>query len=298
MATSTATLLAAARLLDLLRRSDLATALSLVKADSSFADLTITQYHAGKDLLAELGFLRTWGGGTGLDGDARSTGPNEIRRDLLARLLVYDIPTWLPDSDQLVIGPGDLPSDALGHGKALGLSASEVVVSVRRAHLKFDGAVRALVGRQGEEALVSLLERYHPGSTAHVSTWDDTCGYDIEYRQGAEAFHLEVKSTTRRGRMVMYLSRHEFDTMLVDPSWRLVLVGVDAEGSLGAVGCVGSEMLVQRAPEDAHAAAAWASTKYEWGPPDLQRGLTFYRPDKPNVLSRGYRREGEFPWLY
>lgn len=78
------------------------------------------------------------------------------------------------------------------------------------------------VRRHGNSSTVAAtrLERRWPGSTRHVALTDDGLGYDLAFSCRGRTLHLEVKTTGRRGRLVLYLSRHEHEVALLDPDWR------------------------------------------------------------------------------
>ena len=59
-----------------------------------------------------------------------------------------------------------------------------------------------------------------------------------------------MKSTTRLGRFTAYLSRHEYDVMLRDPSWVLVTVRLTAGLDLAGVGSVPTDWVAANVPRD------------------------------------------------
>jgi hypothetical protein len=272
---------AATRWLRLLRASTLGQASSIVRADASFTDLTQTQYLSGLDWLRTLGLVTDHRHGVDLSAAVRGLPEQQISQLLFERILERAAPAWLPDADLLVPDAGELPQDAALLAETLGLSERVAFVAVRHAHGRIDLAERARVGLAGERALVDLLERRWPGSTTHVAQTDDGFGYDVLFRFGNVQWHLEVKSTTRRGRLVIHLSRHEHEVGLCDPDWRLVVVGLDDQLRLQAVATVRHSELFGRAPRDVCAETKWQSASHELTSKDLQQGFSFL--DEPAV---------------
>lgn len=261
------------RWLDLLKRNAVPQAWTLLANDSRYTDLTRTQYHAALDWLTTAGLLVP--GTTGLRTPAHlgSLPREDSAIAVMARALELDPPAWLADADELVPDAGDLPHDAERLAAALGLGANEAFTAVQRAQRKFDAAALAAIGSAGELGLISLLEARWPGCAAHVAEFDDTAGYDIAVTLEGATWHLEVKSTKRRGRLAIYLSRNEFVTGVRDPRWRLVVVGLAEDSSPAAVATVDADVVRERSPHDTHETARWASARYELGATDLLPGL-------------------------
>jgi hypothetical protein len=219
---------------------------------------------------------------------------------LFARSLEVAQPAWLPDADVLIPDPTELPQDALALANGLSLGAGEAFLAVSQAQGKVDLERRAVIGATGERLLVEALERHWPGSTSHVSLEDDGLGFDIALTHRSRSWHLEVKTTTRRGRLVVYLSRHEYEVSLVDPDWRLVVAGLGDDARLSALATVRPDVVGVRAPRDQHRAARWESVRFELFPEDLEWGLPFLKPDISRIeamLSIWLNRAGRFGWL-
>jgi hypothetical protein len=67
---------------------------------------------------------------------------------------------------------------------------------------------------------------------------DDGLGYDIELCLGQITWKLEVKSTARRNRLRVYLSRNEFSVGSLLEEWRLVVLGLGQSDEIQAIATV------------------------------------------------------------
>ena len=218
---------AAARWLGVLRRSTLTQAWSLIRADTRYADLTQTQYASALEWLRAMDLIADGPDGATLSPVVRTL-PESLGNQLLfERSLEQASPAWLPDADVLIPDESEVPQDAANLARTLGIPELSAFLAIRQVHGRVDLAQRTRVGSAGEVVLRDLLEKAWPGSTTHVAQTDDGFGYDLVFRCNCIEWHLEVKSTTRRGRLVIYLSRHEHDVGLREPNWRLVVVGLD-----------------------------------------------------------------------
>jgi len=297
--------LAAARWLRLLRSSTLGQASGIITAGACYADLTQTQYASGLDWLRTLDLLAEGREGLELSTVARELPEEQVDQLLFQRILERVAPAWLADADLLVPDPGELPQDAAGLASRLGLSEGAAFVSIKHLHGRLDLGERARVGAAGERAFVELLESSWPGSSTHVALTDDGFGYDIVFRHRGRQWHLEVKSTTRRGRLVIYLSRHEHEVGIHDPDWRLVVVGLDSQLRLQAVATARHSELLGRAPSDLCTEARWQSVSHEMVSRDLQRGCSFLdEPTRdPNLIANqflvngGCQTPSMFTWM-
>ncbi len=248
---------------------------ALVRADSSHMDLTQTQYADALDWLGVTGILQEGESGLSLPTALISWPGDHVRQLVFARGLEVSLPPWLPDADILVADSSELPLDAASFAAQLGLNEQAALSTIREVHGRLELEHRAAVGRAGEMALVQLLEARWPGSTVHVALTDDGFGYDVAFLLGGVEWHLEVKSTTRRGRLVIYLSRHEHEVSLRDPNWRLVVVGLGDDESPAAVATVNHGRLCHRSPKDTHPGSNWQSVRHQVSSGDLQPGLDF-----------------------
>ena len=98
------------------------------------------------------------------------------------------------------------------------------------------------------------------------------------------ARHLEVKSTTRRGRLIIYLSRHEFETARNDPTWQLVVVLLDTDYSPVGVATVRRDWVFAVVPEDHSPLGRWESLRLSPPRDALGAGLAGLSEDlKPGM---------------
>lgn len=270
-----AVLLAARRWLDLLQRSDLATARALIRADSDHRRLTSTQYATALEWLAAVGLLVDGPDGLAAAPEIIGLDIPELDRQLLQRSLEHAAPPWLADADLHVPTPNDLPADVAQLAAMLGLDEAAAFAAVRQVHGRVDLSERSRVGAAGERGLVQLLEQLWPGAVIHIALQHDGFGYDIQLNLGDGPWHLEIKSTTRAGRSVIYLSRHEYEVAQHDRRWRLLLVRLDTTDSVAAIATVDQARLWQRAPQDSGIAGRWESARFDIHHDELRPGLDF-----------------------
>lgn len=286
---------AAARWLDLLPRATVDEAGELIRQDAAYADLTNTQYASGLAWLREIGLVS----------GERNYLPLAAgqRAELLFRAsLAADEPAWLEDADGLIEAIDDMPSDALALAGALGLSDAEALAGIRQVHGKLDLARRNEVGVLGERLLVDLLETQWPGCARHVSSEDDSLGYDIVLEIGGTAWKLEVKSTTRRNRLRVFVSRNELAVGSLLPDWRLVIVGISSSENIEAIATMRVPYLTSVAPQNKSAVSRWESASFDLAPERLDAGLSFLQADEvagaAQVLERGRAgEESSFSWM-
>ena len=264
---------AATRWVRLLKGTHLAQAWALIRADSRYTDLTQTQYAAALQWLQTLELVVNTGRGDELAADVVALPEAHLKVLLFERGLEHANPAWLADADQLIPDPSELPGDVSQLAKILGLSDSTAFNSALHVHGKIDLERRQLIGSAGERELVNLLEKFYPGSTTHVALNHDGFGYDILFMFGESEWHLEVKSTTRRGRLSVNLSRHEHEVGLRDSLWRLVVIGLDEGLKLRALATAKHSKIMGRAPQDFSQMSQWTSVLHQLGPDDLDAGL-------------------------
>ena len=293
---------ASARWLQLIQQSSVSRAAAVLKSDAAYTDLTLTQYSLGLELLRSLQLIEGAPDGEfDLVPGLRSLPLQESLQTLLERVLEASRPSWLQDADVLVPSAEEIPEDALEIAEALKLNDPVVLSAIQNAHGRIDLEQRRVVGLAGEHALVRALEKRWPGSTTHVAEMSDGFGYDVLFRHEGKEWHLEVKSTGRHGRLIMYLSRHEYEVSLRDPNWRLVVVGLDTELRLCAVATVRGSIFRERCPLDTCRESRWQSTSHELAKADLVRGLAVIKD--ANFWEVGSHQEGgrqsdnRFLWL-
>ena len=267
--------LAAARWLDLLQRSDVEQAWDIIRADSDYVDLTPTQYALALDWLLGIGVLDVGKTGTALSEHAQNIELEELLEVTYAFGLEHDPPAWLADADVLVDRPEALPADAVALANALGLDDARAFAGVRQVHGRIDLERRAEVGSAGELALVAELKKVWPGEVVHIAEEHDGWGYDVSAVNSDASFHIEVKSTTRRGRLSVHLSRQEFEIAQLDSSWHLVVIGLDDHHNLTSAATVRKGVLPGRSPEDTSPDTKWQSARYDFDVGDLEPGLPF-----------------------
>jgi hypothetical protein len=271
---------AASRWLDLLGRASYSEAAALIRSEARYTDLSETQYNTALEWLIGLGAVEPAPTGYALPPGLAALRQDQRASVVFTRAVESASPAWLADSDVLVRTVADLPEDADRLSTVLGLSPSSALAGIRQVHGRIDLERRAEVGALGERLLVELLESRWPGSTTHIALEDDGFGYDVGFvdTEGAD-WHLEVKSTTRRGRLLVNLSRHEHDVAKLDPSWRLVAVGLDGE-CIACLATAKSEVLFQSAPTDTLGGARWQAARYELNSAHIDPGLPFL-PELP-----------------
>ncbi|MEV7201747.1 protein NO VEIN domain-containing protein [Streptomyces griseoluteus] len=124
-------------------------------------------------------------------------------------------------------------------------------------------AARRETGTAGERAVVRLLELSGAARVVHVAALSDAYGYDVHAELGdGTAGHIEVKATTDPTRLVIHLTRHEYEVMRGDPDWLLAAVLVGADGGALNVVTVSRDWLSTAAPEDQDRRVEWESARF------------------------------------
>ncbi|WP_434992153.1 protein NO VEIN domain-containing protein [Arthrobacter sp. Ld5] len=296
-------IVAAARWVDLLGRSSEAQAAIFIRSNSEYADLTPTQYSTALQWLHSLSWTELSKNAGDRVGTLKNLTPQSMREKLLTSILESAEPPWLEDADVLVHGSDDLPQDIERWSELLRLPGSSALRVVRRIGGKIDLARRAEIGEAGEIALTVLLEAKWPGEIKRVAATDDGYGYDISALVNDVEWHLEVKSTTRRGRLSFFLSRHEFETGLSDKYWRLLVIGLDDGLRAICVAEVDNAALRKFAPGDRATSASWTSARFDLGRHHLSPGLLFLPwdaadSDAHRVLTSGVTNQNaDFAWM-
>jgi Protein NO VEIN, C-terminal len=264
---------AARRWLEQLPTSSFTRTRALLTSHSSFSDITPTQYAAAYEWLKEAGLIDETG----------RTVPDGTLQSALFRAAIKET-LWLPDADVLISGPDELPEDASRAANMLGINPEDAVAAIRHEWGKFDATIRQHVGSTGERVLVELLATIDTVRVRHVAADSDGYGYDIAMQAPGLAVHLEVKATTRRGRLTIYLSRNEYEAMVRDPAWTLVAIRLDHELQLVALATINRNWVSKAVPIDRQPGARWQSARLEVPAEALVPGL----PGVVNALRGSY----------
>lgn len=246
------------RWLELIPESGEQRARAILESSRDFADLTPTQYGEALEWIRRLSLHQML-----------PTGKMRILETILSNV----VPAWLPDADVLIQSVDELPEDVLGVSLALELDSTQALASIRRASGKVNLERRAQIGRTGESEAVRLVSSVPQIEVEHVAVFDDSFGYDIEVNVGGSTFHLEVKATVRENRKLIYLSRNEFETSLVDSTWRLILLTLGPNGNATGIYSVDRDWLEKLAPRDCGPEAHWQSARYEVPSDAITRGI-------------------------
>jgi len=301
-----AIVVALGRWLRLLRSSSFAKASEIIRVSAAFSDLTLTQYASALELAKHLQLVVSGPEGLQLAEGIRNTADDQVGQKVFRVLLEQSSPLWLADADSLVPTPTDLPQDALALAEQLGIHEMEAFAVVKQLYGKIDLEQRSRVGAAGEKALVAFLEERWPGSTEHIALTDDGFGYDVLFRHNSSEWHLEVKSTLRRGRLVVHLSRQEYEVGKLDPCWRLVVVGLDNDLRLRAIATARNLDVLRRAPLDTCHEVRWRAASHQLNSQDLEPGIPFVlnqwtgEDDLPNAQSGTSENpcaSHEFSWM-
>jgi hypothetical protein len=276
----------------------------LLHADSRYLDFSSTQYAGALAWLIDIEVIARNGRHLELRPSLKGLTSAELRDAAFRAGLEASEPAWLRDADLLVRSTSELPSDATKLSTVLEVVASDALVAVRQVCGKIDLETRAKVGLAGERGVVKALNEAWPGAAQHVALESDGLGYDVSATAGDVTWHLEIKSTTRRGRLILYLSRQEFEMGKLDPRWQLVVAGLGLGNQLAALATVRRSVLSERAPVDQDPASRWETARYELGPSDLKRGLDFLPPGPSStppevkaLLENGSAAEDQFEWM-
>lgn len=260
------------------------------------SDLTPTQYGAALDWLRREEVLAVGGS------EASRASDRLAALTVLRAAVEGSSPAWLRDADRTIRSPDELPLDAASAAEVLELDPADAFHVIRSVWGRVDTQERTELGAAGEVQLLGLLGASLDAEMLHVSEISDGFGYDISVGRADESLHIEVKTTKRRGRLSVYLSRNEFEVMRADPCWRLVAVLLGETGQLAAVGTVDRNWIAQSVPTDSSAYGRWESVRLDVprsavspGIADVQHwvrpGVTAY------LLQVGFSCSGEPQWL-
>lgn len=270
-------LLAAVRWLEALPFNSPERCLVLFTNSAKYSDLRSSQYYAARQWLVHHGlFLAAQVAG----------GPN-------ARIKVFEAAisetVWFPEADQIITTPKELPLDAAEAADACDLTDDEAFAVIRQRHALVDSANRKRIGNIGELRLVDLLRSHTSCEVEHLAAQSDGYGYDLLVT-GTIVLHIEVKTTTRANQNVMYLSRHEYDTMLQDPLWQLVFLKLNKEFEIEYISTVNAKWIHNSAPNDSDpSVVAWQSIRMDIPGQHLTRGVDRINLAVREATSRGSR---------
>ena len=196
-----AILRAALRWCEQLQHSNMERARSVFSVTPGYDDLTMTQYSSGLDWLREIGLVDNNGGWLPL-GETGTSG--SLAEVLLSAAIENARLPWMRDADLLVDSVDDLPADLIRITRELELSLENGLQVVRSVWGKVDTEYREEFGRDGEVALVRLLRSSTGVDVDYIAGIADGFGYDIVVRATSFRLNLEVKSTSRRGRLSFF----------------------------------------------------------------------------------------------
>lgn len=251
---------AATRWLDLLRHSSVDQAAAILVSSPQYSDLSVLNYQEALSWLEANGLYPIF-----------STTEDSKRAlvDVLitasADLLDEMTPDELPDV-------GYLPAPLIEAASWLRISVEEVWSRAKSRMGKIDLERRTRIGNLGELALVDHL-RQAGFEVYHASIDSDGLGWDIEARYSADVVHIEAKTTTSLAQAKIFLSRNEFETALIDPTWMLTLVHISESGDLLRFATATVEILRGRVPLDRHVGTRWESCSLNLSPSDLEQGF-------------------------
>ncbi|MGX1910346.1 protein NO VEIN domain-containing protein [Streptomyces phaeochromogenes] len=219
-----------------------------------------------------------------------------VRCRVFDAAMAYSGVPWFRDADILIRRPDELPEDALRAAEALGLSQEEAYGQVNSVWGKVDTEERSRIGSAGELALLELLADSAEGRVEHVAAWSDGYGYDIFVDAYKYSAHLEVKTTVRVGRLTVYISRNEYETMLRDPAWELVTVRLTPELELVSIAAIPTDWIVAHVPADRSPRGRWESCRLDIPPEVPVAGIPSVAPmlgETASELLKGMPRESE-----
>lgn len=257
---------AAVRWLERLPESGVVRSRSVFVTHSEFGDITPTQYDAAYAWLRSTGLLET----------LHSRVP--VQRRVFDAAMAHGGTHWFPDVDRLVQVPDELPEDALRAAEAVELSQVDAYSQLKSVWGKVDTEERVRVGLAGELALVELLTVSTSARIEHVAAWSDGFGYDISVDDHRCSAHLEVKSTTRRGRLTVFLSRNEYETMIRDPAWRLVAVRLTKDLEPAAIASIPRSWIEAQVPFDCGPHGRWESFRLDVASGVIESGIPGIAP--------------------
>ncbi|MBW5423105.1 DUF3883 domain-containing protein [Streptomyces sp. BG9H] len=141
---------------------------------------------------------------------------------------------------------------------------STAPLTISRAKWNEEAAsARRAVGMAGEAAVLEMLAMGGARRIVHVAAVSDSFGFDIDVESSeGDTAHLEVKATTDPTRLVVHLSRHEYEVMRGDGDWICAAVLVGGQGEALNLVTVDRNWLCQAAPRDQDRRGSWESARY------------------------------------
>lgn len=254
-------LIGAGRWLRLLAEASPSAAMAILMARPEYADLTNANYREAYEWLESVGLV-----------DRNGPDPStSILRAFEAAVRSKDL-SWTQDDSAFLPSPDLLPEPIRLAADNLGLDLSVAWQETLRIGAKLDLERRSRIGHLGEVALVEYL-RSTGFEVEHLSLQSDGLGWDVLVRDGHFEAHVEVKSTTSRARLRIYLTRNEYEVSLRDDRWSLALLLIDESGALLRIAHSPKQTFVKLVPVDSHGGGRWESCRLDLSPKDLQRGL-------------------------
>jgi hypothetical protein len=244
-------LLAAVRWLHELRDSNRKHAYEVLRSSPTYAGITPTQYAAAFEWLKTTELLSVE--------NLHQMSDQLLRKMVLRAAILSARPAWLPDADLLIRSNTDLPEDVALAAEALGVSVSDCLKEIGDCRGRIDLEARSRLGRAGEVAFLELLQTATDGIVVHVASFDDSFGYDVFWENSEHASAFEVKTTNRKGRLTIYLSRNEYEVSRSDVRWNLVVVQLDESDYINAIATVSTAWLHSNVPVDISPASRWES---------------------------------------
>ncbi|WP_373869709.1 protein NO VEIN domain-containing protein [Sphaerisporangium siamense] len=120
---------------------------------------------------------------------------------------------------------------------------------------------------------MKLLSDATSATVRHMAAESDGYGYDISVETPSRSIHLEVKTTIRRGRLRIYLSRNEFETSTQDPTWVLTVLRLSHDLQPLAVATVDRDWLLAAVPADQTLGGRWESARLDVPPEATSSGM-------------------------
>ena len=206
---------------------------------------------------------------------AGSSPTNEVLVRILVLLSSSTAPVWVQGavSGAGGVSPEAIPSTEMETLRRLGLGDTNLLATkgLLLALAAPPSTSTEIIGAQGEEeAVAHEMARLASGGRTDLSTMvsrvsliSDRFGYDIEsFCLTGDPLRLEVKTSTvpAASRFRFFLTRHEFDVALLQPSsWRLMAVALQA-GSARVVGYISAHSIRALVPVE-HDGFRWTEAR-------------------------------------